>query len=507
MNATAPSRDRLLIAAIVVIAVLLRSVAAIVDSFYYDDEIGQYIEQAHRIVFGFGTIPWEYHFGMRNWLIPLFLTPSMALGNLIAPQSDLYLVLPRLCMAFASLPILWAAFTLGNRTSRGHALAALFVSALWYEFIFFGTRTLSEPIAVALILPAAALGLSENARRSHLTIAGLLLGLGVLLRFQYAVPIAILGLGCLAVDARARILPLFIGGVLAATCGAAVDLAMGMVPFKWLFINFYQNIVANQSANYGVSNPFSYVADISIWWGIATAPLLALLMIGYRHQRLLVWAAVANLGLHMMIGHKEYRFIFLTVAIFMIVAAMGSVDVALWARQRFPKLRPKLLAAILAAAWAATSAELASSATMMPRWTSFEATLKAMAKVGRDPLSCAVAIDANLYWKSGAYSRLHKNIPIYVRLPTNPADDASPKVPSGGSAFNMVIGADTLRDELPTSYRPVSCRPAGVELSSHYLPRSAHQICIFRRAGPCVTKAGDTVEQYRIENWLRKAHE
>ena len=34
------------------------------------DEVFQYLEQAHRLVFHVGLVPWEYVLGIRNWLIP-----------------------------------------------------------------------------------------------------------------------------------------------------------------------------------------------------------------------------------------------------------------------------------------------------------------------------------------------------------------------------------------------------------------------------------------------------
>src|SRR5689334_338901 len=36
----------------------------------HPDEVFQYLEQAHRLVYGYGFVPWEYRFGARNWLLP-----------------------------------------------------------------------------------------------------------------------------------------------------------------------------------------------------------------------------------------------------------------------------------------------------------------------------------------------------------------------------------------------------------------------------------------------------
>ena len=63
----------------------------------------------------------------------------------------------------------------------------------------------------------------------------------------------------------------------------------------------------------------------NIWSG-ATVLLLLALWSGWRHAPLLIVAAVANLALHSLIEHKEYRFIFLSVALLIIAAALGTTD-------------------------------------------------------------------------------------------------------------------------------------------------------------------------------------
>jgi len=40
------------------------------DQISYPDEILQYLEQGHRLAFGYGFVPWEYVYGTRNFLIP-----------------------------------------------------------------------------------------------------------------------------------------------------------------------------------------------------------------------------------------------------------------------------------------------------------------------------------------------------------------------------------------------------------------------------------------------------
>src|SRR3546814_8123572 len=95
-------------------------------------------------------MPWEYRYGMRQWLLPLLLAGPMKLGDLIAPASDLYLMLPRMAVAMLSISIMAAALKLGNGISRLHGLVAMFVAAIWFEFVHFAAHTLTEPLATAV---------------------------------------------------------------------------------------------------------------------------------------------------------------------------------------------------------------------------------------------------------------------------------------------------------------------------------------------------------------------
>jgi GPI mannosyltransferase 3 len=49
-------------------------VALISERVYHPDEIFQYLEQAHRLTFGYGYIPWEYRYGTRSWILPGFIS-------------------------------------------------------------------------------------------------------------------------------------------------------------------------------------------------------------------------------------------------------------------------------------------------------------------------------------------------------------------------------------------------------------------------------------------------
>jgi hypothetical protein len=111
------------------VAGIVRVVATVQtsNSFLYPDELFQYLEQAHRHVFGYGVVPWEYRLGLRSWLYPLLLSVPTRLGDARDPDGSLYLLLPQALAALSSLTIVRAAYVLGRRLSVMHAIVAAFV--------------------------------------------------------------------------------------------------------------------------------------------------------------------------------------------------------------------------------------------------------------------------------------------------------------------------------------------------------------------------------------------
>src|SRR5436190_1767625 len=60
---------------------VLRVVLAILHhGVIWPDETYQMTEAAHRVVFGYGIVPWEFQQGLRSWIGPGFLVPPTALA-------------------------------------------------------------------------------------------------------------------------------------------------------------------------------------------------------------------------------------------------------------------------------------------------------------------------------------------------------------------------------------------------------------------------------------------
>ena len=70
---------------VLAVGVALRIIAFNPYAAHHPDESIQYLEQAHRLVFGYGVVPWEFRYFIRSWLIPLGLAGPMQVGEWIAP--------------------------------------------------------------------------------------------------------------------------------------------------------------------------------------------------------------------------------------------------------------------------------------------------------------------------------------------------------------------------------------------------------------------------------------
>lgn len=468
-------RERLLLAALLALGLMLR-LAQIPDLvIHHPDEIFQYLEQAHRLVFGTGAIPWEYRYGMRSWLPPLLLAGPMQLGEWLAPGTALYLDLCRATMALLSLTIVISAYGIGRRISAALGLLMAGIASVWPEFVHFAPHTLSEVAAIAVAMPAIALLLppprgDERERVSRpagtMVAAGALLGLACLFRFHYGVALAVLVL--MTVRGR-EWRPLLAGGAAAAIAGAGVDLAMGETPFRWIVENVRQNVVHDRAADFGVHPPYAYFQGMFEAWHVWAPPLLALAWLGARRWPVLAAVAIANLAVHMAIGHKEYRFVLLTTTLVVLLAAVGTGEALRLARARWQDERRLWPVAVVGWALAAVSIGLSGRAAVFDRLYGPEYPLYATLRA--DAGMCGLGSLNAGYAAGGGYVTLHRNVPI---LSYSAREEAA--LLREQRAFNRLIIPVMPGLRAPPGYRRGPCR-----MGTPGIPAA----CIWSRPGGC----------------------
>jgi hypothetical protein len=476
--------------AIVLIAVAIRLPLAFWPNTQHIDEIFQYLEPAWRMLGHDSIVSWEWRYGMRGWLLPTLIAGPVAAGDWLIPGGMGAFILPRLVAAIASLSIVVSAWMFGARVSRAHAMIAGFVTAIWFELVYFAPHTLGEPLATAMLLPAALLLTRTAPSRRDLAAAGALLALTVLFRFQYAPAVATLMIAACWRHWN-KIAPMTMGGVAMLMVSAVADAAHGAVPFAWLVVNVQQNLLLNRASDFGVTPATAYILNFWTMWSIAIVPLAFAIVRGWRHAPELTWVAIVNIAFHSLIGHKEYRFIFLSITLLIIIAALGSVDWIATLRTR-PKWG-RWSVAILAAGWLGVSTVLGMTGQMPVYWMNGIGPAKLTSELKVDPQMCGVALyDVPIFLIPGR-NRLGVHTPLYALISLDPlaAGHLAAIVPKASSAFNRILADRSMEKELPPDFTARGCETV-----------NGAEICIFARDGGC---DADAASSFQINDVMTRA--
>ncbi len=422
------------------LAFALRAAVALSGDFaMHPDEIMQYLEQAHRLVFGNGIVFWEQFYGARSWLVPGLIGGILALFDAVGlGQPAWYVGGVKLAFCALSLAVPAGMYFFARRHfGEASARAALLAGAFWYELAGFAHKPMTEFVATALLLALLALCLRPSPRRAGVVWA--VASLAVLVaavRMQYApLALALLGLFFLRAGpapagggdepwwrgARAR---LALAAALCLVAVGAFDAATwNGAPFHSYLANLRFNL-ALEEVRSGSSPAWQY-----LWWSLlASAGLTALCLAAslrdLRRYGLLLALIALVLAVHSAEAHKEYRFVFAAVPLWLLIGA----DVAVRLAARAGGRRALVLGAA-AAAFAAVS--LSGLLNALPRQDEMYRLIFAPEETpvrfvrDRDPLFAAYRwlaaapgvravwhVDRHYHSLPGYYY-LHRRIPLY----------------------------------------------------------------------------------------------
>jgi phosphatidylinositol glycan class B len=431
--------------AIILLAVGLRLVPIIfVPSVNWGDEIFQAIEPAHRLVYGYGLVPWEFQLGMRSWLLPGIVA---ALIELVRPIGDgpayYQTVIAAAFALLASAPVLccflWC--------RRWHGLAAAFVGAaavaIAPELVYFGARTLTEVVAAHLLVIACYLiepGYTVSSRR-RLFAAGVLFGLVCLLRVHLAPAVAVVVIWS-AWDAwRARFPAILAGGLAVLVFGAIFDWLTLGYPLASLWRNVLFNVLYGVSADFGIE-PWNYylIGEFGLWAG-GIVFLLLLAALGARRAPALLITAVIVVVVHSGIAHKEYRFIYPAVLLLTTLAGLGLAQLVDWGTEwlagRGIERRAATIgcAAVLFGYWGIVAFGVWTGQGFVQLRDRAHDNLMAASFAAQIPGLCGIGLygehGRDWVWYGG-YSHLHRQVPMYW-----PADEA--ELAATAPAFDTLL--------------------------------------------------------------------
>jgi hypothetical protein len=460
------------LALIFALGLAIRLTLLIMPRSYFPDEIFQYLEPAHRLVFGNGVVPWEYRYGIRSWLVPLALSGPMRLGAWIAPEGAAYLIAAKLALVLLSMLAIVAAAAIGAQTSRLHACFAAFVVAIWSECALFATQALTETIAVTFFLVGVALLYARRDTPLRLAAAGALLALAIDIRFQYGPAIGLFALLACGRDLR-RWLWLPAGGVAVLVAAGALDAAMGQVPFGWIVENFRQNIIHGRSHMW-TDGPFFYPLALAASWSLWLLPIWHCTSLAAKRYPALLACALANIAVHTLIAHKEYRYILLSTTIILLLAAIGTVDAMDRLAVRRGIARTRLLA-LAACGWVIASLTVTTLAFPARTWAAATPGLESFAYLRAQPKLCGVALTGIDWTDTGGYAYLHRDVPLYM---SDGSMSTAAWIKANGASFDTLIAPIAGASLIPAPYMLDRCFDSGGRFSDN-------NACVYRRPGSC----------------------
>jgi len=466
----------------------------------FPDETFQYLEPAHRVVFGSGVVTWEFLDGVRSWFLPGILAGVMWLVSLVDPSPKAYVLVLRLLFVLASLSVPFVGFQLARRRfGPVVALLAGLLCSFSSEPVYFAQVIMAEPLATDAALLAIWLGDGAGEHPlawRRLLAAGLLFGLASSLRYQYA---PVLGVVALLHYARSpRSLAIVAAGgiaVVVVVLGGIDTLTWG-VPFQSVWLNYLRNATQGVSGAMGTEAWSYYVAYYLAAWGVGAPVLLACAVLGAMRVPILAAVVLCTIGLHSLTPHKELRFIFLATACMPMLVGAGLGFLL----QRMPRLRPTEMGAPVVVTLALTiSGYMAVStyvnATPLDAWHRDRSKLQATAAASVYPGVCGLAIRTIWVYRTGGYTYWNRDLPIYfetwddaqklehfsfrMRLESMLGGRPVPQHPGAALAantdkFNVMVG--TRSDILP-GFSERSCY--GRESIDDPL------YCVFARPGSC----------------------
>ena len=335
------------IAWILVLALAVRiAVALSFPNIIAPDEVFQFLEQAHRLVFGQGIVPWEFQVGLRSWFIPIILAAPMALAHVVFASPLAGLALIRVLLVMASLPLVWTAAKWGDRFygSQGMWIAGTF-TALWPDLWLMAPHPLEEVFSADILVPAiyAIETLGTRAPLRQIALVSFMLGSALAIRIQIAPAIAIAGIVLCGRDIQrwrigilAGAIPLLISGLL--------DWITWGEPFRSLWLNIYLNVFLGVAKNQFGANPTSYfIYMMGLDW-LWTLP--AMVFLCWRGSKILPvagYSVIAIIITHSLIAHKEYRFIFPAIALAAPLAGVGLAEVWVYLRKNDQLSTPRII--------------------------------------------------------------------------------------------------------------------------------------------------------------------
>jgi GPI mannosyltransferase 3 len=501
----APLRFPMRRAGVVLAALLLVGLAVRVVAFWtqtyvlFKDETFQYFEQGHRLAFGTGVVPWEFDDGIRSWLLPGLIAGLMRLTAMVSNDPLVYVRLVRFLCAALSLVVVAVGYRQGQRLFGllGGIVTGGFC-VIWFDLVYFAPAVLTEilaaHVAVLAIFMSEAASKTDPHDRRPLLLIGALFGLAACLRFQYGPALFAAMLWQYRLTWK-HWRGLLLGGiaVVLPVAGLLDAVTLGS-PFQSIWLNVQRNSIDQISAGMGVEPAGYYLGYLAV--ALYPLPIFGtLLVLGVIRMPALTIAAAVTLLVHSLVPHKEVRFIYLALASAPVLIGLGAAGLLHHLRFVLGRRAAICGAGVFLTLGAALSWQTG-MVTFGARWQFDRASIQASLAAHAEPALCGLEIRDVWFWRSGGYTYLNRDVPIYfgyydpdLKLPKSNRPEVVRVMRDGRAVPQFTI--DRLSNETPRFSHMIADRgfeePGYTQVACFDDINRADEpeLCLYRRPGGC----------------------
>jgi GPI mannosyltransferase 3 len=390
------------------------------EGIFHPDEIYQSLEQAHRWIFGYGIVPWEFRYGARSWVFPGFLGIILKSFWLLGLRSAPAMIFAsKFVMVAISLTGLYAAMRLAWKIAGDRA--AMLTGAMAVAFapsVLMSGRFFSETASAPMLVGAALLSYESGRNRQWL--AGGLAALSIFVRYQNGLVAAAL-LVLLLLQRRRRDAVWYLqAAVTVGVLGGLLDWVTWGRPFHSFFVYVNFNLLKGQSGAVFGRAPFAfYLGILEAVSGPALVIMAAGFALGWARARGLFVIVAIYVLVHCIVPHKEFRFLMPVAPLAFVVAGVGLA----WAleRSRAARWTSWSLATLLIAVmgwegWGLSNGDMGNYNAFRggPEsvWTWGDGVNRLLWNVGRHKDLCGALVVGLPWIWTGGYSYLHRDVPL-----------------------------------------------------------------------------------------------
>ncbi len=266
-----------------------------------------------------GNLPWEYGRMMRPAFQPL-LVWIICKGLSVVEISDPFFIAICIRLFSAALTFgcihllirLYAPEILSKKLYHWFLLLSFFLWFVPYNGVRFSSETISGRV---LLIGLALFLLRKQIRPADYLMAGIVMGIAFILRYQVA--FMILGFAAWLFFIR----KCGISNIIIFVYGLILSFGIGVMADRWFYGQWvltswnylYQNIFLDKASGFGVSPWWYYISEtfLNAFPPLSIIYILAVFLYIWAFPKdVLTWTIVPFLAIHFIIPHKEIRFLF-----------------------------------------------------------------------------------------------------------------------------------------------------------------------------------------------------